>query len=150
MLGAETRLLYNGLRIRRWLRLIVRNWTEWNNFVKNYETKLHSSEPDVIQDTVRSIFDTIHQRGLTFVNLLALKSKHCFLLSVFCFTFYMTGYRAFNKLTSSTNVDWFLLTYWRWSPVNAFLLRIFCFCFYMTDFMLQHIDFIHQRGLIFA
>ena len=28
-----------------------KNWTEWNNFVKNYETKLHSSEPDVIQDS---------------------------------------------------------------------------------------------------
>ena len=38
-------------RIRSWPCLIVRNWTEWNNFVKNYETELHSSERCVIQDS---------------------------------------------------------------------------------------------------
>ena len=37
-------------RIRSWPCLIVRNWTEWNNFVKNYETQLHSSERCIIQD----------------------------------------------------------------------------------------------------
>ena len=57
-------------RIRSWPCLIVRNWTEWNNFVKNYKTELHSSEPDVIQDTARSILDFIRQRGLTLLILL--------------------------------------------------------------------------------
>ena len=35
-------------------------------FCKNCETELHSSEPDVIQDSACSIFDFIHQRGLAF------------------------------------------------------------------------------------
>ena len=45
-----------------------KNWTEWNNFVKNYKTELHSSEPDVIQDTACSILDFIHQCGLIFAK----------------------------------------------------------------------------------
>ena len=34
------------------------------------------------------------------------------------------GLRAFNKLTSFPNVDWLLVVYWHWSPINAF--NIFC------------------------
>ena len=37
---------------------------EVEQFCKNCETQLHSSELDVIQDTARSNFDLIHQRGL--------------------------------------------------------------------------------------
>ena len=38
-------------------------------FCKNCETELHSSEPDVIQDIARSIFGFIHQCGLILVCL---------------------------------------------------------------------------------
>ena len=63
------------------------NWTKWNNFVKNYETKLHSSEPDVIQDSAPHPFLFSHQRGMTFVLFLHWSSIDTFFFKLFVLGF---------------------------------------------------------------
>ena len=62
-----------------------KNWTEWNNFVKNYETELHSSEPDVIQDSARSTIWLNSPTRIDFCLSIALKVQLYLFSSCFLF-----------------------------------------------------------------